>query len=110
MNIPILNSYNPYIQNENNYKINNDDNRLNQENITSKQNEKDKSQVLSSEQAYISKLENTQDDLLSQNERDYFMQLFPDRRDIIEKHIVFNRNGKVSQSNLSKGMILDGKV
>jgi len=110
MNIPILNSYNPYIQNENNYQINTDDNKINQDNISSRQDAKERSTDPVLNHSNVNKISNLQDELLSQNERDYFMQLFPDRKELIEKHVVFNRNGKISQSNLSKGMMLDGKI
>ncbi|HPD33917.1 MAG TPA: hypothetical protein PKV40_06215 [Candidatus Kapabacteria bacterium] len=109
MNIPILNSYNPYKQTEQNYQINSDE-KLNEESINTNTDTKNKETISKLNQSYINKLSNGQDELLSQNERDYFMELFPDRKELIENHIVFNRNGKISQSNLSKGIILDGKA
>jgi len=38
------------------------------------------------------------------------MKLFPDEQSQIEKHIVFNRNGRINESNVSKGILLDAKI
>ncbi|HAW08886.1 MAG TPA: hypothetical protein DCW42_06935 [Bacteroidetes bacterium] len=110
MSIPILNSYNPYIQNDRNNSSNPEEKKIAQDGIEARQDAKKDATISKLNQSNISKLSNSQDELFSQNERDYFVQLFPERKDLIERHIVFNRNGRVSQSNLSKGMILDGKV
>ncbi|HOV91744.1 MAG TPA: hypothetical protein PLC04_01525 [Candidatus Kapabacteria bacterium] len=109
MNIPILNSYNPYKQTEQNYQINSEE-KLSEGSINTKDDTKNNKTISKLNQSYINKLSNGQDELLSQNERDYFMELFPERKEMIENHIVFNRNGRIFQSNLSKGIILDGKV
>ena len=50
------------------------------------------------------------DNLISSSERNFFKGLFPDRADQIDKHVLFNRNGKVTQNFTSKGLIVDGKI
>ncbi len=47
-------------------------------------------------------------DLITSGERNFFKKLFPENSDQIDKHIVFNRNGKTSQFNFAKGSIVDG--
>lgn len=36
--------------------------------------------------------------------------MFPESSEQIEKHVIFNRNGKVTTPNLSKGSIVDGRI
>lgn len=48
--------------------------------------------------------------LINSQERDFFKSLFPESSDQIDKHIVFNRNGKVSAFSLAKGVIVDNKA
>ncbi len=48
--------------------------------------------------------------LINTQERDFFKTLFPESSDQIDKHIVFNRNGKVSAFSLAKGVIVDNKA
>lgn len=49
-------------------------------------------------------------ELLSSKEREFFVKLFPESSDQIEKHILFNKNGKLQSVPISKGMIVDGRV
>ncbi len=49
-------------------------------------------------------------DLISQQEREFFKSMFPESSEQIDKHVIFNRNGKVSTPNLSKGSIVDGRI
>jgi protein tyrosine phosphatase len=46
--------------------------------------------------------------LLSKNERDFFINMFPDNTEQIERHILFNRNGKLQSADIQKGSIFDG--
>lgn len=48
--------------------------------------------------------------LINSQERDFFKTLFPENSDQIDKHIVFNRNGKINSFSLAKGLIVDGKA
>lgn len=49
-------------------------------------------------------------DLISKQEREFFKSMFPESSEQIEKHVIFNRNGKVSAPNLNKGSIIDGRI
>lgn len=49
-------------------------------------------------------------ELISDKERNFFKSLFPERSDSIDKHVLFNRNGKVSQAYVSKGAIFDSRA
>ncbi len=53
---------------------------------------------------------NKTQDLISQQEREFFKSMFPESSEQIDKHIIFNRNGKVTAPNLNKGMIVDGRI
>jgi len=48
-------------------------------------------------------------EILTTKERNFFKQMFPENSAQIEKHILFNRNGKLQTVQISKGMIFDGK-
>lgn len=49
-------------------------------------------------------------ELLTNRERQFFMNLFPESSDQIEKHVLFNRNGKLQSPDISKGAIFDGRA
>lgn len=88
MNINILQSNNPYLSKvrEQN-RVKKTDNELsNKELVDSSKN------------------------LISKSERKYFAELFPDNSLQIEKHVLFNRNGKVTEINLNQGRLLDRKI
>jgi hypothetical protein len=48
--------------------------------------------------------------ILTQNEREFFIKMFPQNSEQIQKHVVFNRNGRLQSTNVSKGVIIDGRV
>lgn len=48
--------------------------------------------------------------VITKQERKYFIKMFPESSAIIENHVLFNRNGKVTTPQISKGMIVDGKI
>lgn len=48
--------------------------------------------------------------LLTKQERNYFKKLFPESVEIIEKHILFNRNAKIQNIETAKGIFVDGKI
>lgn len=50
------------------------------------------------------------DRLISQNERDFFIKLFPENSEQLQRHTLFNQNGRLQTPNLNKGMIVDGRV
>jgi hypothetical protein len=47
-------------------------------------------------------------ELLTPKERNFFKTLFPENIEQIEKHVVFNRNGKVNSMTFAKGSYVDG--
>ncbi|MFN3305777.1 MAG: hypothetical protein ACK42Z_01180 [Candidatus Kapaibacteriota bacterium] len=51
-----------------------------------------------------------QNDIISQQEREYFIKKFPESAHKIENHILFNRNGKIQSYSYAKGLIIDAKV
>ena len=50
------------------------------------------------------------DRIVNSEERSFFMKMFPDNSSQIENHVLFNRNGRLQVQNLSKGMIIDGRI
>ncbi len=48
--------------------------------------------------------------ILTKKERNFFMKLFPENSAQIEQYELFNRNGKVTKTSISKGTILDWRV
>ena len=51
-----------------------------------------------------------QEKIITETEREFFMNLFPENSQQIENHILFNRNGRIMMPSISKGSILDGKA
>ncbi len=49
-------------------------------------------------------------EIVSKSERNYFMKLFPQNSAQIERHEIFNRNGKVSTQSFNKGRLVDFTV
>ena len=45
---------------------------------------------------------------LSQNEREFFANMFPENSELIKKHVLFNRHGKIETPATSKGTLFDG--
>lgn len=48
--------------------------------------------------------------LLTQKERNFFKQMFPDNQDQIQNHVLFNRSGRTQSYNLAKGTLIDGRI
>jgi hypothetical protein len=48
--------------------------------------------------------------LITPKEREFFMKMFPDSSSQIEKHILFNRNGRLQTQSFNKGLIVDSRV
>ena len=53
---------------------------------------------------------NNSDKIINPEERNFFIKMFPDSSAQIERHVLFNRNGRLQASNISKGMIIDGRI
>ncbi|NLO19057.1 MAG: hypothetical protein GX121_04145 [Ignavibacteria bacterium] len=49
-------------------------------------------------------------ELITKKERQFFIKLFPESSEQIQNHVLFNRNGKVQNYNLTKGSLLDSRV
>lgn len=49
-------------------------------------------------------------DLVTQNEREFFVKMFPENSAQLENHVLFNRNGRIQAVNPEKGLIVDGRV
>lgn len=50
------------------------------------------------------------DDLLSKKERNFFINLFPESKNQIENHILFTRNGRIKETTVNKGQLVDARV
>jgi hypothetical protein len=50
------------------------------------------------------------DKIITNNERDFFIKLFPDNSEQLANHVLFNRNGKLQVHNIQKGVLVDGRV
>jgi len=48
--------------------------------------------------------------LITQKERDFFIKMFPDNQQQLEKHVIFNSSGRLQTHSYSKGIIIDGRV
>ncbi len=101
MNVSILNSYNPYnktkelgLDNLNEQIEKRLNNNLNQTN----------------RRPNAQQIKNLAENLITPKERDFFKKLFPLDKNQLEKHIVFNRNGKINETNITKGIIIDSKA
>ena len=53
---------------------------------------------------------NNSQPVISEKERQFFINMFPDNTEQIENHVLFTRNGRLQTQNISKGMIVDGKA
>ena len=50
------------------------------------------------------------DKIVTDKERQFFINLFPESSEQIENHILFNRNGRLQTPNISIGTIVDGRI
>lgn len=100
MNINVLNAYrNPYTNGLENLKT-----EISRDaNVVAKTNADKQSDTKNS-------INQANKELLTKKERTFFKQLFPENSDLIEKHVLFTRNGKLKTTEMSKGMIVDGRV
>ncbi|HRP02579.1 MAG TPA: hypothetical protein PLE30_08030 [Candidatus Kapabacteria bacterium] len=48
--------------------------------------------------------------IITKQERQYFKQMFPESSELIEKHVLFNRNAKIQSPDLRKGQLIDGTI
>lgn len=99
MNVSILNSYNPYSKTK----------ELTSENLK-EQIDKRLNNNLSNSRPNVQQIKSSAEELITPTERDFFKKLFPTEQTQLEKHIVFNRNGKINVTNISKGIFVDSKA
>ncbi len=89
MNINVLQSNNPYFQNVRRTKV----------------------AVKNTDKVQKTKLPTvSSNNVISKSERQYFAKLFPENSVQIEKHILFNRKGKLHSVNLNTGVLFDKKI
>jgi len=101
MNVSILNSYNPYSKT----------NELSLENLNEKIEKRLGNNLNQTNgRPNTKQIKNLAENLITPKERDFFKKLFPLDKNQLEKHIVFNRNGKINETNISKGIIIDSKA
>lgn len=98
MNVNVLNAYsNPYSSSLSENLASNG--------ITVKDNE-----IKGGNRENVAKQANVNsENLLTKKERSFFKQLFPENSEQIDKHVLFNRNGKIQNAPSIKGAIFDGR-
>jgi hypothetical protein len=58
----------------------------------------------------LSDKDSSHNSLITKKERDFFIRMFPENAEQLEKHVVFNRNGRLQTAGTSKGILVDGRV
>ena len=109
MNINVLQTRNPYTNNSiaarNNTKnLTKTNNSFSNEIANVSKSNAKKSQKIESKTNEIN------ENVISKSEIQYFQKLFPANSTQIENHIVFNRNGKITETNLNIGSLIDRKI
>jgi hypothetical protein len=105
MKAGLINHYN-----SNNY-VNRDSNvQKNTENGTAQKINKQQETAKSSDVNGVNGSGRNYNKIITKQERQFFVKMFPESKEQIENHVLFNRNGKVSNTNLYKGSLVDGKV
>lgn len=101
MNVSILNSYNPYSKTK----------ELTLDNLNEQIEKRlNKNLYQANGRPNAEQIKNSAEDLITPKERDFFKKLFPLEKTQLDKHIVFNRNGKINETNISKGILIDSKA
>lgn len=54
--------------------------------------------------------ESQRQNLISSEERNFFINMFPESSAQLEKYELFTRNGSVRNTNAQKGVIIDGRI
>lgn len=99
MKIPVLNQYTSrYLNNE--YNTNGSATEVRK---TQKAREEQKTQRAGSEAP-------NSENLISRRERDFFIRMFPENSEQLERHVLFNRNGKIQSADIMKGTLIDGRI
>jgi len=102
MKVPILNAYtNPYLNEGMAEQLGNQGKVVKQ----TKNGSIDTSQA-----SKVNLNSSNTETVVTKKERDFFIRMFPENSEQLEKHVLFNRNGRLQTHNISKGMIVDGRV
>ncbi len=111
MKIPGINAYNTYTNNSSEDKTELMNARVNGSRNTAINEavKKIKDEIIISNKNLVGNSINT-DKIITKQERKYFIKMFPESSAIIENHVLFNRNGKVTTPQINKGVIVDGKI
>ncbi len=98
MKIPSINAYQDMIYNEPIQPVSSDGNieRVTDKDIPQRENG-------------TAKLKSN-GNLITQKEREFFIKMFPENQQQLEKHVLFNSNGRLQTHSYSKGIIIDGRV
>ena len=73
----------------------------------------DKSQAIKARQnesQTINAQAQKKENLISTDEKSFFVRLFPESAEKINRHTLFNNSGKAISSNVQKGMLIDARV
>ena len=103
MNIPLINAYtNNYT---NSIKSSDNKTKVAKSIETDKSLEiKDKNVTRKNEQQLNS------NNIITKQERNFFIKMFPESSAQLQQHVLFTRNGKTESPQLSKGSIVDGRI
>ncbi|MGQ9819214.1 MAG: hypothetical protein ACUVQ1_04730 [Candidatus Kapaibacteriales bacterium] len=107
MNVSPINIYNKYeVQKENSPESLP---RLINQNL---QNSKiiPKQDLKNNRQDQLSLTLQNKNEIITKQERYFFVKLFPESAQKLENHILFNRNGRLLNGSLPKGAIIDARV
>lgn len=48
--------------------------------------------------------------VITKKEREFFVNMFPENAEQIQRHVLFNKSGRTSSPSIYKGTIVDGRV
>lgn len=107
MKTPLIKAYSNGIARENTASVLKDAtlNRAKSAESTTKSTRTDKNTALRSRYSAVDP-----NKIITKNERDFFINMFPENAEQIEKHVLFNRNGKTASPDIYKGTIVDGRI
>lgn len=104
MRIDGLNVYNKYDSIDNN-RIKDELKKSNLLNSADKVSAQDSNDVKSN---YLNGINTSK--IITKQEKQYFKKMFPESSELIDKHVLFNRNAKIQSPSLQKGQLIDGLV
>lgn len=48
--------------------------------------------------------------IITKTEREFFVNMFPESAEQLEKHVLFTKNGRTASPEIYKGTLVDGRV